>query len=157
LPPTLLAADWHTISIGPSREELKDRWHISVQRTIIGCGESFRPAGHGSAKPTLPSQYVEERAQSGNCLGKPLAFQGGQKFLCRLGRVSQALPLPLDGSADGAGRHFHKAHQEVVRMLSLDVEAGQGLGRKVGEIAGRDDVGAGPDRRGEDVAVIRIG
>ena len=50
-----------------------------------------------------------------------------------------------------------KANQKVVRMLRLDVETGERLCRKVREIVGHDDVGAGADGGGQDMAVVRIG
>ena len=60
-------------------------------------------------------------------MGKTLAFQRGEEFLCCLGRVAETLPLPFDGGADHAGSQVEKANQKVVWMLGLDVEAGKRL------------------------------
>ena len=90
-------------------------------------------------------------------MGKPLAFQRGKEFLRCLGRVAEALPLPLDGGADHAGSHFEKANQKVVWMLRLDVETGKRVRRKVGEIVGHDYVGTGAYGSCQDMAVVWIG
>jgi len=46
---------------------------------------------------------------------------------------------------------------EVVRALGLDVPALQGLSRKVTQVRRDDDLGARPDRRGQDMPVVRVG
>jgi hypothetical protein len=78
-------------------------------------------------------------------LGQPLAFQRGEEFLSCLGRVAKTFTLTLDGGANHAGGFVEEANQEIVWMLCLDVESGEGLCRKVLEIVGHDDGGAGAD------------
>jgi len=82
---------------------------------------------------------VDELAELSNRLGKTLAFQRGEEFLCCLGRVAETITLPFDGSANHAWSLIEKANQKVVWMMRLDVESGESLCRKVLEIVGHDD------------------
>jgi hypothetical protein len=73
--------------------------------------------------PPQRSKQLAVLAKPGNRLRKALALERSKKFLCSLGRVFQAFPLPLSRSADHAGGVIEKANQEVVGMLRLDVKA----------------------------------
>ena len=68
------------------------------------------------SRPTT-SDKVDELAEPGNRSCKGLAFQCRQKFLRCLGRILQALALPLDHGADRARSLVDQVNEEVVGML----------------------------------------
>ena len=47
--------------------------------------------------------------------------------------------------------------QEVIRMLGFNAERPQRGFREVFEIERHDDIGPAPDRRRQDVAIVRVG
>ena len=88
---------------------------------------------------------------------EPLAGEGVQIVFDRIGRVLQAGADLLHGGADEAWCEAHLIAEEVVGMLRLYAEGGQGGLGEVLEILGDDHVAAARDGGGEDMAVIGVG
>jgi hypothetical protein len=59
---------------------------------------------------------LDELAETGNCLGQSLAFEGREQFLGGLRCVAELLPLPFGGGAHDAGSQIKQANQEVIRV-----------------------------------------
>ena len=102
------------------------------------------------------SKQVDELAEPGHRLSQSLGLECCEQLCGCLRRLAKALALPFDCRADCAGGRIEQRNQEVVGVLSLDVEAGQRFGGKVREVVGHDDAGAGPDCGGQDMPVVGI-
>jgi len=94
--------------------------------------------------------------QGGCSLCHPLSFQSLQVLGNGLRRILETFALSLCGGADDMRCQVELIRHEVVGMQSFDAILGESVGREIGQIESHDDIGPGPDRGREDVAIIRI-
>ena len=71
-------------------------------------------------------------------------------------RPHQGGPLLADGGEDLAGVHVDQVADERIKMLGLDAVPRQCGIRDIMVIVGHDDVRLSPNRRSQDVTIVRV-